>query len=62
MASLIVYMLLLLWRACSETSALNEVVQPKRVFDGFPQLVLPRKVVRYEYDKSSWLGEIMRRP
>ena len=27
-----------------ETSALNEVVQPKRVFDGFPQLLLPRKV------------------
>ena len=33
----------------SEMSALNEVVQPKRkCFGGFPQLLLPRKVVRSE--------------
>ena len=30
----------------SETSALNEVVQSKRVFDGFSQLLLPER----------WLG------
>ena len=34
------------WRADSKTSILNAVAQPKRVFDGFPQLLLPRKVIR----------------
>ena len=31
-----------------ETFALNEVVQPKRAFDGFPQILLPRAVIPAE--------------
>ena len=31
------------WRADSETSALNEVVQPNRVLDGFPNLCCPER-------------------
>ena len=49
------------WRVDSETSALNEVVQLKRVFDCFPNLRSPERWFGL-YDKSSWLGEIMRRP
>ena len=34
----------------------------RKVFGRFPQFVLSGKIVRIEQDKSSWLGEIMRRP
>ena len=54
-------MLLLLFKSRNETSVLDGVVQLKRLGLATYPICCPEKKVRGELDKSSWLGEIMRR-
>ena len=48
------------WRTANGTSALDGVVQPKRLCLAPYPISVAGKEIQIEYDRSSWLGEIMR--